>query len=1043
MRPRLLTIVVLLICAGLLFWRHRPTLEVDPDFVNEAIYRQLEQRVELTCDELPLGEALELFSQATGIEVEIDSSIPPYDPQCLLYPVTWYDWKLSGIDTLRLLLCQVESRLDFVIHADHIRIVPSDYAVDSSRYQVARVHVIPAASLGKNGINLETLCDTMTTCIEPNTWVEVGGDGDLRKLPGALLVNHHPRVQIRVERLIKALTVVESDPWQTQPIYLTKQRVASPALQESLKQTVAYLQQPASLETVVNDLRSQYDIPIVIDRNSLPDAGVQLDDDIDVNDSVVSSADAAIAMVLASTGLTAIPHDDVLCITAGEEHDEHLETAVFPVYDFLQQGFSFLDLTQLLETAVSPDSWDCLGGAGTQHSCGKAIVISQTPDVMRKIDRLFQGMRSLRSNPEIDSISVESPATIAALTKLATPVTLQRPEVTADELLREVLALADMSLLVNDPSVNAILDSKLTSINADSMPLSEVLDEVLKRLHLTPVWLDDSAIVIKNAHFATLPFASLQIYNVEHLVSHGSPMFLSSVIEDSIAQDEWDSVGGDWSINQWGGVLIVNASPSVQDQIGKLLAALRTAPDAYDRDELVVYRAPEPSTVVPTEFPPHTLRVYQLGRERLSNWATARWKEGESPRRFDLYLSRQIEVVNQTRKEELNASELAIENRSVLVVSCPQAEHHIVNRFLYWATHASQRNQETGKNNGWEIIPADSTSADSDHTEAVRDLSELLKAINTLSEIPADVRQSDFTISLELRKFLDRALSQLPFKTNTLYYPEALWMMVDSPEHLDAARNCIDKELSHLNTVIEQVATAFEDEAEATIADRLLRIAIDDEAAHLKDSAAWLLKLVSDRRVKLSAESFNLLAANADRVSSDLRWPVVLGTSVNNPPEASPLIPRIMDRLTSRPPDERKQVLTVLTKMGIAVGPALCKLLGQESHDMHSEIVHCLSQIAEMDSDAIALMFAVFPNVDYITHRYIAESFGRLPQHADLIRKLVIEYDRRETPEVKRRWQHFRAQLQVSLGDEVIPDQKSADDLGHNDTESKETASQL
>ena len=77
MRPRLLTIIVLLICAGLLFWRHRPTFEIDPDLANEAIYRQLEQPIALTCDELPLGEALELFSQATGIEVDIDSSIPP------------------------------------------------------------------------------------------------------------------------------------------------------------------------------------------------------------------------------------------------------------------------------------------------------------------------------------------------------------------------------------------------------------------------------------------------------------------------------------------------------------------------------------------------------------------------------------------------------------------------------------------------------------------------------------------------------------------------------------------------------------------------------------------------------------------------------------------------------------------------------------------------------------------------------------------------------------------------------------------------------
>ena len=50
-------------------------------------------------------------------------------------------------------------------------------------------------------------------------------------------------------------------------------------------------------------------------------------------------------------------------------------------------------LTELINSTVEPDSWNVNGGSGSQSVFNGVLVVLQTPDVQRQVERLLEDLR--------------------------------------------------------------------------------------------------------------------------------------------------------------------------------------------------------------------------------------------------------------------------------------------------------------------------------------------------------------------------------------------------------------------------------------------------------------------------------------------------------------------------------------------------------------------------------------------------------------------------------------------------------------------------
>jgi tetratricopeptide (TPR) repeat protein len=113
------------------------------------------------------------------------------------------------------------------------------------------------------------------------------------------------------------------------------------ALESPLKATgLDFTEEP--LESVVNFLQDEYDIPIQLDMPSLEDAALTADEPVTVNLSNITLR-SALRLMLKQMQLTYVIRDEVMIITTPEQAETELIAKVYPVADLVLP----IDATQL------------------------------------------------------------------------------------------------------------------------------------------------------------------------------------------------------------------------------------------------------------------------------------------------------------------------------------------------------------------------------------------------------------------------------------------------------------------------------------------------------------------------------------------------------------------------------------------------------------------------------------------------------------------------------------------------------------------------
>jgi hypothetical protein len=351
------------------------------------------------------------------------------------------------------------------------------------------------------------------------------------------------------------------------------------------------------LRNVVQQLREQAKINLLIDRKAMEDVGLSDDAPITAELREISFR-SVLNVLLRDLDLTWIVQDGALVITTPEEAESRLTTKVYEVGDLIaspgeEQDESAGDsLMQAITSTIAPQTWDGVGGPASIGVYRNTLVVSQMDVVHRQIALLLDAIRKgsvlatedLAAPPKQASIRLANSAEDAIYAALKKPVSLdlsETPLKKLPEILRKELdvqaridtkALDDVGLSTNTPM----------SLAVSEMPANQALAHLLRPLDLTWVVLDETLLVTtpEEAEVELEP----RVYPVADLRDRsadgdGSPPLddLMTTITSSIAIETWDEVGGPGSMEQLAGsgLLVISQTAEIHGFIEQLLTQLR------------------------------------------------------------------------------------------------------------------------------------------------------------------------------------------------------------------------------------------------------------------------------------------------------------------------------------------------------------------------------------------------------------------------------------------------------------------------------------
>ena len=180
------------------------------------------------------------------------------------------------------------------------------------------------------------------------------------------------------------------------------------------------------LQDVLDFLKDMVRVPVYIDRRALNDVGIDPSDaPITINLKKIP-AEMALRLVLRQHKLAYMLDHGVVIVTTAEEAETQLDVRVYRVSDLLEEaadgnavppadwdmyyeGYApgepggamravdrygeMGKLINLITATVEPSSWDTVGGPGSIVPYRGTLVIAQTQQVHRKVEKLLKGLR--------------------------------------------------------------------------------------------------------------------------------------------------------------------------------------------------------------------------------------------------------------------------------------------------------------------------------------------------------------------------------------------------------------------------------------------------------------------------------------------------------------------------------------------------------------------------------------------------------------------------------------------------------------------------
>lgn len=240
--------------------------------------------------------------------------------------------------------------------------------------------------------------------VQPPSWFEAGGPCSCDATHGRLVVNASAELHRATRQLLAAAREALRPDRDPTRVSWSPGREPSPAVLRALEHREDYDFRDKPLQEVVTTLRKRWRCPIVFDRDALKQAGISLDEPVTFAARRLRGADA-LSHICRRLGLEWL-HREGLLLTTPEEADQQLSIRLYPVGDLVASGIEPLDghrtapdfqpLIDMIVTHVRPQSWPDGNGDQPEVFGRELLIVRQTDEVHREIERLLTSLRRPR-----------------------------------------------------------------------------------------------------------------------------------------------------------------------------------------------------------------------------------------------------------------------------------------------------------------------------------------------------------------------------------------------------------------------------------------------------------------------------------------------------------------------------------------------------------------------------------------------------------------------------------------------------------------------
>jgi hypothetical protein len=404
-----------------------PKPETEPAAVEEQekILRTLESKREWDYADVPLATVAATLGKELGVDVILNATALDNVGVGSDVPVTFRARAMSVRCGLRHLLRPLG--LTWLIRDRAVVITTAEDAeseLDLRVYPVGDL-VRPAEGTAQ-GEDYDSLIDTITSTIQPNSWDAVGGPGAIQGLDQMLVVSQTREVHEQIERLLADVRLAgelhRNNPQQVSMPFIAREADADAMIRRSLQKTARCdtKEKELTLASLVETLQKQCDFPVLVDVKALEDTGIATDAPLAAPRGQLPMAVLG-SRVLRPVSLTWVVRDEALLVTTPEQADAMLLTRVYPVHDLQQpspaekpskkydaiglpiSGTPSDSLLDVLTSTVAPQSWDAVGGAGSVQALTSppVLVIAQTESVHEQVLGFLAKLRKGTASPAV------------------------------------------------------------------------------------------------------------------------------------------------------------------------------------------------------------------------------------------------------------------------------------------------------------------------------------------------------------------------------------------------------------------------------------------------------------------------------------------------------------------------------------------------------------------------------------------------------------------------------------------------------------------
>ena len=257
----------------------------------------------------------------------------------------------------------------------------------------------------------------LETTIEPRSWQNLSGPGSIMEFDSdeyrVLCIRQTQPIHQKIQELLAAIRKARRKNGEDFIHPITVRLEETPAarreaaIRRALDRMVTIAAENRPLETLLREVATQMGVPVFLDRATLADEGVAIDEPVTIPELKVS-ARSALKLILKAPQLVAIVRHEVLFITTMARAGELDEPQVYDVFDFVRRfrdnnGFLHYDTQSLINTidcTIEPDAWD-INGPSPDWSFRSAdicvLVIPQTQPIHEKIATLLEELKRTTS----------------------------------------------------------------------------------------------------------------------------------------------------------------------------------------------------------------------------------------------------------------------------------------------------------------------------------------------------------------------------------------------------------------------------------------------------------------------------------------------------------------------------------------------------------------------------------------------------------------------------------------------------------------------